>query len=84
MSQLHSSVNAMRAWKKATAALEDAARRDAGERRVLDAYAAGARTRHEVMELSKMTRLGYAAAYARIKRRARRRACRARRRSRRR
>jgi hypothetical protein len=38
MSQLHSSVNAMRAWKKATAALEDAARRDAGERRVLDAY----------------------------------------------
>ena len=37
-------------------------------RRVLDAYAAGARTRHEVMALSKMTKLGYAAAYARIKR----------------
>ena len=68
MAHLHGSANAMRAWQKAAAALEDAARRDAGVRRVLDAYAAGARTRHEVMALSKMTKLGYAAAYARLKR----------------
>jgi hypothetical protein len=68
MAHLHRSANAMHAWKKAAAALADAARRDAGLRKVLDAYAAGARTRHEVMALSKMTKLGYAAAYARIKR----------------
>jgi hypothetical protein len=68
MAQLHSSANAMRAWKQAAAALENAAQRDVGVRRVLEAYAAGARTRREVMALSKMTKLGYAAAYARLKR----------------